>query len=138
VLATFATPVLWPAERANRRSGRARRTQARLGSTSSERLKLPRDVGITPGADTIADRERHRGLHPVPDDMLLAPGTDDLERGHASMWVGVQPSFRHRIRFLSHRCSPSPIKLCHHFLYSSAGFVSLADTLMTFGSCSRF
>jgi hypothetical protein len=79
------------------------------GSTSDERCEPPRHVCITADADTIADRERHRGLHQVPDDMLLAPGTDDLERGK-----GVTRAFKlawltlHKLSLFHHR-SPSPM-----------------------------
>src|SRR5262249_7539327 len=84
---------------------RRRGTQAGLGSPNTERRALPRDGCITAAADTIADREWRRGLHPVPDDMLLAPGTDDLETGHGS--PRVLPSFMPWRSLLSHRCTPS-------------------------------
>src|SRR5215471_8659047 len=74
-----------------------------------ERLELPRHDGITAAADTIADRERHRGLHLVPDDMLLAPGTDDLERGKDSACGPAWLGFIRRMRLVVHRCSPIPL-----------------------------
>src|SRR5215468_8320749 len=93
-----------------------------------ERRELPRDVSVTAAADTIADREWRRCLHPVPDDMLLAPGTDDLETGHGS--PRVLPSFRHCRSLLSHRCAPS-------LMATAAAFVSMSDAPTTFGVSVR-
>lgn len=106
-------PVRCYAGRAYARSGRSRSMPARRGSTSGERFEPPRRVGITAGADTIADLERQRGLHPVHDDRLLAPGTDDLETGNSSTRTRGPPSFRHRISLVSHRCPPSPMATDH-------------------------
>jgi len=97
--------VLCHAGRADARSGRSQGTQSRRGRTSGARGEPPRHVCITVGADTIADLKRYRRLHPVPDDMLLAPGTDDLEQGNGS--TRVLPSCRYGIRLLSHHRSPS-------------------------------
>src|SRR5215831_10961313 len=76
---------------------------------SGEQLELPRHGGITAAADTIADRERQRGLHPVPDDMLLAPGTDDLERGKDRACLSVRLGFIRRMCLIVHRWSPVPM-----------------------------
>src|SRR5437868_273530 len=78
-------------------------------STSGERCEPPRHGCITTGADTIADLKRHRGLCLVPADRLLAPGTDDLERGNDSTCVHVPRGCRRRVSLVFHRCSPSPI-----------------------------
>src|SRR6516225_370060 len=43
---------------------------------------FPHHVSITAHADTVADRKSCRGLHPLPTERLLAPRTDDLQRGH--------------------------------------------------------
>jgi hypothetical protein len=102
-------PVLWHARRADARSGRSLCPQARQGRIRGQRLELPRHGGITVGADTIAALEWHRGLHPVPDDMLLAPGTDDLEQGHVRTRTHVLPSLMSRISLVSHHCSPSSL-----------------------------
>src|SRR5262245_26410976 len=74
-----------------------------------ERRELARHDGITAATDTIADRERQRGLHPVPDDMLLAPGTDDLERGKDRACLPTRLGFIRRMRLVVHRCSPVPM-----------------------------
>jgi hypothetical protein len=83
-------------------------TQARLGSPRGQRHQRPRHIGITAGTDTIADRERHRGLHPVPHDRLLAPGTDDLERRDDRRRVHAWLGCMRRMSLVFHRCAPSP------------------------------
>jgi hypothetical protein len=88
--------------------GRSLCTQAGRGSPSAERRALSRHGCITASADTIANRECHRSRHPVPDDMLLAPRTDDLESGQDRRRVRGLPSFMHGISLVFHRCSPSP------------------------------
>ena len=69
--------------------------------------KLPRHRCITAGADTIADLERHRGLHLLPAKRLLAPGTDDRESDHDS--PRVLRSFLRGLRPLSHWYIPLPL-----------------------------
>jgi hypothetical protein len=79
------------------------------GNSSAARRELSRHVSITAGADTITDREWQRGRHPVPDDMLLAPRTDNLERGHDRQRVRVLPAFMYGISLVFHRGSPLPL-----------------------------
>jgi hypothetical protein len=105
------TPPCTGAGRENTRSGRLLGTHARSGRTSSEKRKLPRHVCITADADTIADRERQRGRHPVPDDMLLAPGTDNLERGSDCLYVHARLGFMRRISLMFHYSFPSPMAI---------------------------
>src|SRR5262245_61774692 len=76
-------------------------------NASAARRELSRHVSITAGADTITDREWQRGRHPVPDDMLLAPRTDSLERSHDRRRVRVMPSFLHGISLVFHGDAPS-------------------------------
>jgi hypothetical protein len=51
-------------------------------ATVSQRRGANRRRGVPADADRIADRKSHQGLHPVPVERLLAPSTDDLQRGH--------------------------------------------------------
>ena len=44
-------------------------------------LDPSRHLCITAGADPVARLERRRGLYTLSAHRLLAPGTDDLERG---------------------------------------------------------
>src|SRR5262249_22991994 len=67
----------------------------------------PRHVCITAGAATIADLERHRGLHLMPAERLLAPRTDDLQRGQVVTRLCALPWFMRRTSPWFHRCSPA-------------------------------
>jgi hypothetical protein len=69
-------------------------------------LDLSRHLCITAGADTVARRERFRGLHALPADVLLAPGTDDQEIGKGITRVRALHGFTLPKRLLSHSLSP--------------------------------
>ena len=66
------------------------------------------DVSITTSADTVAYCKARRGLHPLPAQKLLTPGTDDLERGKAIPLARVLHGAMHLPRLLLHEGSPPP------------------------------
>src|SRR5215831_7982861 len=69
--------------------------------------QLSQHLHQTGGADTIARLERQRGLHPVPAERLLAPSTDNLERGTGHRHALALPGYMLYPIALSHSRAPS-------------------------------
>ena len=69
-------------------------------------LNLSRHLYITAGADAVAYIERCRGLHALPADVLLAPGTDDQEIGKGIIRDRALHGFTLPGNLLFHSLSP--------------------------------
>jgi hypothetical protein len=71
-------------------------------------LDLARHLCVTAGADTVARRERCRGLHALPADVLLTPGTDDQKTGKGLIRARALHGFTFPRNLLSHILLLSP------------------------------
>src|SRR4029450_10586871 len=83
-------------------------TRHAVQARQHQRCEVPRHGCVTPGADTIADLERHQGRHPGPGDMLLTQDTDDLERGKAVIRASKLAWLTLYKLSLCHHLSPLP------------------------------